>query len=262
MKRLANATALITGAGSGIGRATALAFAAEGATLALAGRREGPLEETRAAVEAAGARAMVRSVDLEDGDAAAALGGWALEALGRVDVLVNNAGHSTRVRSIRYVDAQEFASVFRVNVEGVYRLTQSLMPSMVARESGTVITVASKAALDPNLLGGIAYGSAKAAEVALMRGISNELRRHGIRACTIIPGEVDTPVLDARPSPPAAQERARMMQPEDVAAAIVLCATLPGRTLIEQIVMSPTRPRDISAELAAAAVAGAPDSAQ
>jgi len=262
MKRLANATALITGAGSGIGRATALAFAAEGATLALAGRREGPLEETRAAVEAAGARAMVRSVDLEDGDAAAALGGWALEALGRVDVLVNNAGHSTRVRSIRYVDPQEFASVFRVNVEGVYRLTQSLMPSMVARESGTVITVASKAALDPNLLGGIAYGSAKAAEVALMRGISNELRRHGIRACTIIPGEVDTPVLDARPSPPAAQERARMMQPEDVAAAIVLCATLPGRTLIEQIVMSPTRPRDISAELAAAAVAGAPDSAQ
>ena len=175
-----------------------------------------------------------------------------------MDVLVNNAGHSTRVRSIRYVDPVEFSSVFRVNVEGVYRLTQSLLESMIARGAGTVITVASKAALDPNLLGGIPYGSAKAAEMALMRGLNNELRHHGIRACTIIPGEVNTAVLDARPSPPDAAARQEMMQPEDVAQAIVLCASLPGRTLVEQIVMSPTRPRDLAAELDAASRLGRP----
>ena len=259
MNALHDAIAIITGAGSGIGRATALAFGAAGASLVLAGRRAPPLERTREAVIAAGGKAVVRSVDLEDGDAAAALGRWTLEQYGRVDVLVNNAGHSTRVRSIRYVDPEDFASVFRVNVDGVYRLTQSLMEAMVARGAGTVITVASKAALDPNLLGGIAYGSAKAAEVALMRGMSNELRRHGIRACTIIPGEVNTAVLDARPSPPDEASREQMMQPEDVAAAIVLCASLPGRTLVEQIVMSPTRVRDLSAELDVAARMGRPD---
>ena len=258
MSALRDAITIITGAGSGIGHATAIAFGTAGARLILAGRRAQPLERTREAVVAAGGEAVVRSVDLEDGDAAAALGRWTLDEFGRVDVLVNNAGHSTRVRSIRYVDPDDFASVFRVNVDGVYRLTQSLMASMIARGSGTVITVASKAALDPNLLGGIAYGSAKAAEVALMRGISNELRSHGIRACTIIPGEVNTAVLDARPAPPDEAARQHMMQPEDVAAAIVLCASLPGRTLVEQIVMSPTRPRDLGAELDVASRLGRP----
>jgi NADP-dependent 3-hydroxy acid dehydrogenase YdfG len=162
------------------------------------------------------------------------------------------------VRSIRHVEPEEFASVFRVNVEGVYRLTQSLLESMIARGGGTVITVASRAALNPSLLGGIPYGAAKAAEVALMKGMVAELRGHGIRACTVIPGEVDTPVLDARPSPPDAAARATMMQPEDVAEAILLCARMPARTLVEQIVMLPTRPRDQGAELAAAAAKPTP----
>lgn len=252
MDTLKDTVVLVTGAGSGIGRATALAFANEGATLILAGRREGPLDETRRQAEAAGVRAVTRSVDLEDGDAAATLGAWALAEHGRVDVLVNNAGHSTRVRSLRYIDPQDFASVFRINVEAVYRLTQSLLESMVTRASGTVITVASMAALNPNLLGGVAYGAAKAAELALMRGLNNELRQHGIRACTIVPGEVNTPVLDARPTPPDDAARASMMQPEDVAAAILLCARMPARTLVEQIVMTPTRVRDKSEELAIA----------
>ena len=91
-----------------------------------------------------------------------------------------------------------------------------------------------------------------------MRGINNEMRRFGIRACTIVPAEVNTPVLDNRPSPPDPGARASMMQPEDVAAAIVLCARMPGRTLVEQIVMRPTRPRDTAAELAAAARLGGP----
>ena len=179
---LKDAITIITGAGSGIGRATALAFAAAGARVVLAGRREEPLSETARAVRALGTKAWVRRVDLEDGDAAAALGAWAVHEFGHVDVLVNNAGHSTKVRSLRYINPQEFDSVFKVNVDAVYRLTQSLLASMIARESGTIVTVASMAALGPGLLGGIAYGAAKAAEVALMKGINAELRKYGIRA--------------------------------------------------------------------------------
>jgi NADP-dependent 3-hydroxy acid dehydrogenase YdfG len=182
---LKDAITIITGAGSGIGCATALAFAAAGASVVLAGRRREPLDETAASVRKLGAKAWVRCVDLEDGESAAMLGAWAVEEFGHVDVLVNNAGHSTKVRSLRYINPAEFESVFKVNVDAVYRLTQSLMASMVARESGTVVTVASMAALGPNLLGGVAYGAAKAAEVALMKGMNSELRSYGIRACTI-----------------------------------------------------------------------------
>ncbi len=253
MGALDGKTALVTGAGSGIGRAAALALAGEGAYVLVAGRREAPLAETVAAIEATGGGALARSVDLEDGDAAAALGRWAIEQRGRVDVLVNNAGHSTRVRSLRHVDPEEWTSVFRVNVEGVYRLTQSLLEPMIAQGEGTVITVSSMAGLSPSLLGGIPYGAAKAASHNLTRGMNAELRKYGIRACVISPGEANTPILDKRPQPPAAEARETMMQPEDVAEAIVLCATMPQRTLVEQIVMMPTVPRDVSAEVEAAA---------
>lgn len=226
--------------------------------MVLAGRREAPLRETQDTIQAMGGIARVRPTDLEDGDAAAALGQWTLDEFGHVDVLVNNAGHSTRVRSLRYIDPQDFGSVFRINVDAVYRLTQSLLESMVERRSGTVISVSSMAALGPNLLGGIAYGAAKAAEGALMKGLNSELRKYGIRACTIYPGEVSTAVLDDRPAPPSALARETLMQAEDVAAAIMLCASLPARTLIEQIVMTPTLPRDMSAELAVAAKMGRP----
>lgn len=248
-KAMKDKVIIITGAGSGIGRATALAFAELGGSLVLAGRREAPLQETVAACESVGGKATTRSVDLEDGDAAAALGEWVLDTHGHVDVLINNAGHSTKVRSLRYVDPTEFESVFRVNVNGVYRLTQSLLASMVDRRSGTVITVASMAARQPGLLGGVPYGAAKAAALNMMRGLSAEVRNHGIRACTIVPGEVNTPILDNRPQPPNQAARNEMMQPEDVAAAILLCATLPPRTLIEEVVMSPTKVRDQAEEL-------------
>jgi NADP-dependent 3-hydroxy acid dehydrogenase YdfG len=251
--------AIITGAGTGIGREAALMFADEGASLVLAGRRVGPLDEVVQLIESNGGTAVARPTDLEDGDAAAALGTWTLAEFGRVDILVNNAGHSSHARSIRYVSPEEWQSVFRVNVEGVYRLTQSVLDSMIERGSGTIITTSSYAALTPGLLGGASYSAAKAASYNMMRGISAELKGKGIRATTILPAEVDTPILNYRPLNPDAAARATMMMPEDVAQAILLCATMPGRTVIEEIVMSPTQPRDRTLDLEAAANAGSPD---
>ena len=146
--------------------------------------------------------------------------------------------------------------MFRVNVEGVYRLTQSVVGSMIQRGHGTVITTSSYAALHPGLLGGSPYSAAKAASFNMMRGINAELNAKGIRACTILPAEVDTPILNNRPLNPDAAARATMMMPEDVARAILLCATLPVRTVIEEIVMSPTQPRDRTLDMEAAAKAG------
>ena len=259
MGHLDGQIAIITGAGTGIGREAALMFADEGAKLVITGRRIEPLNEVLGLIESAGGSAVAKSVDMEDGDAAAALGEWALNEYGQVDILVNNAGHSSKIRSIQYVGAEEWNSVFKVNVEGVYRLTQSVVGSMIERGAGTVITTSSMAALRPGLLGGAAYSAAKAASYNLMRGINAELNAKGIRACTVLPAEVDTPILNNRPHNPDAAARATMMMPEDVAAAILLCATLPGRTVIEEIVMSPTQPRDRSIDMAVAAKAGSPD---
>jgi NADP-dependent 3-hydroxy acid dehydrogenase YdfG len=259
MGLLSDQVAIITGAGTGIGREAALMFADEGASLVLAGRRIEPLNEVVQIIESKGGTAVARSTDLGDGDAAAALGAWALAEFGKVDIVVNNAGHSSRAKSIRYVTADDWESVFQVNVEGVYRLTQSVIESMLERGSGTVITTSSYAALTPGLMGGLAYSAAKAASYNLMQGINAELNAKGIRASTILPAEVDTPILDKRPLNPDAAARATMMMAEDVARAILLCATLPGRTVIEQIVMSPTQPRDRTLDIAAAEKAGAPD---
>lgn len=251
--------AIITGAGSGIGREAALMFANEGATLVLAGRRIGPLNEVVEIIESKGGTAVARSTDIEDGDAAEGLGVWTLEKFGRVDIIVNNAGHSSHARSFRFVSTEEWDSVFRVNVEGVYRLTRSVLSAMIEQGSGTVITTSSYAALNPGLLGGAAYSAAKAASYNMMRGINSELNAMGIRASTILPAEVDTPILNNRPLNPDAAARATMMMAVDVAQAILLCATMPGRTVVEEIVMSPTQPRDRSLDLAAAAKAGGPD---
>ena len=258
MGKLSGRVAVVTGGGSGIGKETAILMAAEGAKVVVAGRRQAPLDEVVAGITSAGGEAVAKLVDIEDGDAAAELGRWTLSHYGRVDILVNNAGHSSRARSIRWVGVDEWQSVFRVNVEGVYRLTQAVIEDMLKRGEGTVITVSSMAALNPGLLGGAPYSAAKAASLNLMREINAELRNRGIRACTIIPAEVDTPILNRRPLPPGEKERATMMRPEDVAAAIMLCATMPARTLVEQIVMMPTRQRDVTKDIEAARRAGAP----
>lgn len=243
---------IITGAGTGIGKVAAVMFAEAGSDLVLAGRRQAPLDEAAELAREHGVEVEVRPTDLENGDAAADLGKWSLERFGKVDILVNNAGHSSRVRSLRYVGPEEWDSVFKVNVEGVYRLTQSVLANMIDRGTGTVITVSSMAALNPGLLGGAPYSAAKAASLNMIRGMNTELAKFGVRACAIMPGEVDTPILENRPRPPDADDRSTMMQAEDIAQAIFLCAAMPQRTIVEQVVMMPTLRRDTSRDMVAA----------
>ena len=169
MSRLDGKVAIITGAGTGIGREAAKMFAAEGAKVVAVGRRPEPLASVVDEIKQAGGEATVHSADLEDGDAAAAVAAAAIETYGRVDILVNNAGHASQVRSIRWVKPDEWESVFRINIDAVFRLTQACLPDMLSRGEGTVITTSSMAALTPGIVGGAPYSAAKAASYNLMR---------------------------------------------------------------------------------------------
>jgi NADP-dependent 3-hydroxy acid dehydrogenase YdfG len=255
---LTGQVAIVTGGGSGIGESTARMLAAEGAQVVVCGRRQAPVDNVARAIEKDGGLCAARAVDLENADAGAAFVQWTLERFGRVDVLVNNAGHSSHARSVRWVGRSEWESVMAVNLTAVYVLTQAVLPGMLERGGGTIVTVGSLAALKPGLIGGAVYGAAKAAVRNLMGHVHNTLRNRGIRATIIMPAEVDTPILDKRPLNPDAAARATMMQADDVARAILLAVTLPPRTVIEEIVMSPTILRDQSKDLAVAAMAGAP----
>jgi NADP-dependent 3-hydroxy acid dehydrogenase YdfG len=262
MGALDGQVAIMTGGGTGIGRSAALMLAAEGALVVVSGRRKAPIEAVAGEITAAGGRAAARVCDVARPAEARALAEWTVAQYGRVDVLVNNAGHSSKARNVRWVPQEEWDSVIGVNLTGVYALTQAVLPNMIARGGGTIITVSSLAALKPGLIGGAPYGAAKAGVRNLMGHVHTVLREKGIRATTIMPAEVDTPILDNRPLVPDDRARATMMQAEDVARAIMLCVTLPARTVIEEIVMSPTILRDQSADLKTArdlgATSGAP----
>ena len=255
---LKNKVAIVTGAGTGIGRAAAKLLAADGAKVVLVGRRAEPLNSVVKEIADAGGEAVAHQADLVDGEQAAGVAEFTLKTFGQVDILVNNAGFSSKVRSVKYVQPDEWEAVFKVNVEAVYRLTQACLPDMLSRGEGTIITTSSMAALKPGVLGGSPYSAAKAASLNFSNGLNSELRASGIRATAIIPAEVNTPILDGRPAPPDDEARKIMMQPEDVARCIHLAATLPVRTVIEEIVVSPTIPRDMSAEMEIASKAGAP----
>ena len=148
-----------------------------------------------------------------------------VKELGSVDILINNAGHSSKARNVRWVGQEEWDAVINVNLTGVYALIQAALPSMIERGGGTIVTVSSYAALRPGLIGGAPYGAAKAGVLNLMGHVHTVLRDKGIRATTVMPAEVDTPILNNRPLPPDDVARATMAQPEDVAAAIMLCVT-------------------------------------
>ena len=252
MGELEGRAALVTGGGSGIGRAAALALADDGASIALVGRRRPLLEETAGMIESAGGSALVLAADVANTDAARHAVAQTEAAFGRLDILINNAGTNTAARSVRTTSADDIDELMRVNVTGPLTLTQAALPGMLERGGGVVITVASYSVVSPGPPAGTAYSVSKAAAATLMQSVNSEFRNRGVRACTIYPGEVDTQMLDSRPLVPDASARATMMHADDLAQIILLCARMPARTLVEEIYVRPTFQRNMQADIAAA----------
>jgi NADP-dependent 3-hydroxy acid dehydrogenase YdfG len=251
--------AIVTGGGSGIGRSAALHLAREGAQVVLVGRRREPLEAVASEIERTGGQARARVADLTDREQLKQLVQWTTREVGPVRILVNNAGASSRVRNIRWIESDDWDATIEVNLNAVYVLVQAVLPAMLEAGGGTIVTVSSLAAVRPGLLGGAPYGAAKAGVQNLMRYLYATYRNEGIRATTILPGEVNTPIMDTRVRPPSTDERAAMVDPDDVGRAILLCCSLPARATIEELVISPTHARDQGPDTEISRWMGAPD---
>ena len=193
--RLAGKSVLVTGATSGIGKATAHAMAAEGARLTLSGRDAERGRKVEAAVRASGAEARFVVADLLQAGAADRLVAATLEATGRIDVLINNAGVAHRHRADTCTD-EEWTAVMETNVTSVFRLCRATIPHMRKQGGGVIVNVAS----DWALVGGrnaFAYCASKGAVAQMTRAMALDHAREGIRVNAVCPGDTETPMLEA-----------------------------------------------------------------
>jgi NADP-dependent 3-hydroxy acid dehydrogenase YdfG len=249
MDQLKDKIAWITGAGSGIGRAAAIALARAGARVVLTGRREAPLREAAACVEADGGMAVVRPGDLTDAATAAHVAEEIRSRFGRLDILVNNAGVNISRRSWAELDASGADQVLNGNLSSAFYSVVAALPIMRAQKDGVLIHTASMAGRSIGPLSGAAYSAAKYGVVGMSHSINCEECVNGIRSTVVCPGEVATPILDQRPVPVSAQDRARMLQSEDVADLILYIATLPAHVCLNEVWITPTWNRGYVAAL-------------
>jgi NAD(P)-dependent dehydrogenase (short-subunit alcohol dehydrogenase family) len=231
--------AVVTGAGSGVGRATALLLLEAGWGVALVGRRADALRETAAQAAEAGERALVAPCDIGDQAAVEQMAAQVFARFGRVDALVNAAGTNTPVRSLAELSLEDYHRLLDTNLNGAYYCAQAFLPAMRAQRSGTIVNINSEAGLRANAKAGVAYVISKFGMTGLTQSINAEERPNGIRACAIFPGDINTPILDLRPSPPPPEARQRMLQAEDVAQCVLLAISLPARAVIEELLIKP-----------------------
>ena len=240
---------IITGGGSGIGGDAARKMAQVGANVVIVGRTESKLEAVKAEITAAGGTAVSYALDVADYDGVKQMVDEVLKKFGRIDLLVNNAGHSSHNRRLLNTTPEEIRSVIDSNLIGTFFCTQAVVPAMLKAKSGTIINISSLAAVTPGPFSGFAYGAAKAAVINFTEFLNNDLRNTGIRASVIIPGEVATPILDKRPIPPDADARTMMVDVAETSAAILLIANLPQRSNIPELVIRPTMHRNMAGEI-------------
>ena len=233
--------AWVTGAGSGIGRATAIQLAQAGWRLALTGRREAPLRET---AELAGQPdALILPADLTNAEQVAGAAKAAAEGLGGIDLLVNNAGTNLPRRHWHQLSPADVDTLVHGNLTAPFLTSLAVLPGMKAQGGGLIVQIASVAGKGTSAVSGPGYIAAKSGFVALSASLNAENGIHNIRSTCICPGEVATPILDLRPVPVPREERDRMLQAEDVAAAVLFVANLPERVCINEIVVTPTHNR-------------------
>lgn len=236
---LSEKTALVTGGGTGIGAGCALALAEDGCRVVITGRREEKLRETAERLSGQPA-ILVHPCDIADRKSVNEAVQWTVRELGRVDILINSAGTNVPQRSMAEMTPEDWDKVLQINATGAYNCMHAVLPGMRDRQDGLIVNVSSIAGLRASLLGGVAYSASKFAMTALGKAVSLEEKDHGIRITNIYPGEVDTPILENRPQPVTEEHRARILQPEDVAAAVRMIAHLPPRAHVSDLVIKPT----------------------
>lgn len=236
----ASSVAVVTGAGSGVGRAVALMLAAHGWGVALVGRRAEALAAVLATASISEqSRLAAFPCDVSDAEAVAALAADVVARFARVDAVVAAAGTNIPRWSWEELSLADYRHVMAANLDGAYHCVRAFLPAMRRQGCGTFVLVNSEAGRRASAKSGVAYVASKFGLAGLAQSLNAEERVHGIRACSIFPGDIDTPLLEHRPAPPPASVRAKMLRSEDVAECVQLALTLPARAVLEEVILQP-----------------------
>lgn len=244
-KKVKSKVALITGASSGIGKATALKFAQVGLQVALVARRTEKLEVLRSIIQDMGGEADYYTADVGSEDDARSVVQWALDMFGTVDVLVNNAG-ILRPGTIEAQNPQEWRDTFDVNLLAPMYLSQALLPTMKKRRTGHIVNISSNAAKVPLGANLSSYSASKYGITAFSAALRREVAAHGIRVTIVEPGTTETEVADSIPEEASRNfidscvRGVNVMLPEDVAEAILYAISQPARVNVDEIWLTPT----------------------
>lgn len=239
MTSLTDQGILITGGGSGIGLAAARLLAEAGARVAITGRDAKKLERAVADWPQK-IRPFRCQADVSDPDQAANLVQKVTRELGRIDILVNNAGTNLKERTMRQLTIEAWQRLIRTNLDGAFYCIHAVLPQMLERKNGLIVNIVSIAGKRASPLSGAGYAAAKFGMSALGLTLAAEEKDNGIRVSNLYPGEVDTPILEVRPTPVTAEQRAKILKAEDVAQAILFVCTLPPRVSVPELIIKPT----------------------
>jgi 3-oxoacyl-[acyl-carrier protein] reductase len=229
---LTGKVALITGASSGIGRASARALANAGARLVLTARRKQRLDALKKEVEAGGTEAVVVAGDARHETTAVKTVKAALKTFGRIDILINNAGAGT-YKDLVHTSADEYDELMDTNVRSTFLFTRHTVPVMLRQKSGTILMLASMAGVY-GFGGEAVYCMSKFAQVGFAQALDRELRTSGIKVGAICPGGVKTEFALGRGRTEKSVKASGMLEPEDVAGVVLMaCSQSPGSRIIE-----------------------------
>ena len=232
--------AWITGGGSGIGLAGALELAKAGAHVVISGRTAATNASALKQVQAVGS-AEALQLEVSDNNAVANAAADILRRHQRIDILINSAGTNvTKNRDLASLPAQGWDEVVAINLNGLFYCCRAALPAMRKQKDGLVINVSSWAGRYATTLTGAAYNATKRAVIAITETINAEECMHGIRATSVLPGEVATPIMEKRPVPPSREDRERMLQPEEMGQTLLFLCKLPPRACVNELIISPT----------------------
>jgi NAD(P)-dependent dehydrogenase (short-subunit alcohol dehydrogenase family) len=234
--------AWVTGGGSGIGLAGATALVKAGAHVVISGRNAQTNASALAVLQAVGSAEAVL-LDVADKYAVKSVAEGLLATHKRIDILVNSAGTNATKRNFDVLTTDAWDDVVAINLSGSFYCVLAVLPAMRAQGGGLIINVSSWAGLYASKLTGPAYNATKRAVLALTESINMEECGHGIRASSVLPGEVATPIMLKRPVPPAQALLDLMVQVEDMGEAIGFIAQMPARSCINELIISPTHNR-------------------
>lgn len=239
--KLQDKIAVITGAGKGIGKATAELFIKEGAKVVITSRNLADLEQIVNDNESNKDKISIIAGDISKEDTIGKVVDETIGKFGKIDILVNNAGFSVFDNMVDS-KTEDFDAIFNTNIRALYLVTKGFLPHMIKEESGTIINIASVAGKQGFATGTI-YCASKHAVMGLSRALMLELRQYNIRVCAICPGSVATDFFRAESQTTLSSTKESVLSAEDIAETILLAASLPGNAMIGEIEIRPTNPR-------------------